>query len=297
MEPKRRRPNEQAAGTALAFAAALLWSTNAPLIKSIDLDSTLVAGLRALIAGVVLLPFLQPKKIKWSLPVFAMMALFTLQSFFIVLALKTTSAPIAVGMQYTAPVWLYLIARLRKEAVSQSHLLPLGVLMVGVAVSMCSQSDNVTLAGNLIALASGVWFALLTYTMQRTGRENPLGMVCLNNLFMAVVMLGYCALRGTLSQVAGMGASDWAIMFVLGVVQFGGGYVCYNLCLQRISASHAATITPLEMVFGPLWVALFLHEYPDVIGFIGFLIIVCGVVLEIVYTRRRERYALRQAKL
>ncbi len=297
MEQERRRPNKQAVGTALAFAAALLWSTNAPLIKSIDLDSTLVAGLRALIAGVVLLPFLQPNKIKWSLPVFAMMALFTLQSFFIVLALKTTSAPIAVGMQYTAPVWLYLIARLRKEAVSKSHLLPLGVLMVGVAVSMCSQSDNVTLAGNLIALASGVWFALLTYTMQRTGRENPLGMVCLNNLFMAVVMLGYCALRGTLSQVAGMSASDWAIMLVLGVVQFGGGYVCYNLCLQRISASHAATITPLEMVFGPLWVALFLHEYPDVIGFIGFLIIVCGVVLEIVYTRRRERYALRQAKL
>lgn len=297
MEQERRRPNEQAIGTALAFVAALLWSTNAPLIKSIDLDSTLVAGLRALIAGVVLLPFLQPNKIKWSLPVFAMMALFTLQSFFIVLALKTTSAPIAVGMQYTAPVWLYLIARLRKEAVSKSHLLPLGVLMVGVAVSMCSQSDNVTLAGNLIALASGVWFALLTYTMQRTGRENPLGMVCLNNLFMAVVMLGYCALRGTLSQVAEMSASDWAIMLVLGVVQFGGGYVCYNLCLQRISASHAATITPLEMVFGPLWVALFLHEYPDVIGFIGFLIIVCGVVLEIVYTRRRERYALRQAKL
>ncbi len=289
MKKEHSHLSRQASGTLLAFAAALLWSTNAPLIKSISLDSTLVAGLRALIAGIVLLPFLKPKQIKWGSPVLLMMVLFTLQSFFIVLALKTTSAPIAVGMQYTAPVWLYIIARFKKEPVSRAHLVPLGVLMAGVVVSMCSRSGDVTTLGNVVALISGIWFALLTRAMQHTGNSNPLGMVCINNLFMAVIMLGYCALNGTLSQIATMDTAAWGIMLVLGIFQFGGGYVCYNLCLQKISASHAATITPLEMVFGPLWVALFLHQYPDLIGFIGFLIIACGVVLEVIYTRRREK--------
>ena len=110
MEATQKKRNSQTEGTVLALMAALLWSTNAPLIKSLSLDATLVAGMRALIAGVVLLPFLRPKKIKWGLPVVSMMVFFTLQSLFIVVALQKTSAAIAVGMQYTAPVWLYPVS-------------------------------------------------------------------------------------------------------------------------------------------------------------------------------------------
>ena len=294
MEATQKKRNSQTEGTVLALMAALLWSTNAPLIKSLSLDATLVAGMRALIAGGVLLPFLRPKKIKWGLPVVSMMVFFTLQSLFIVVALQKTSAAIAVGMQYTAPVWLYLIARLRHEAVSRSHLVSLGVLTVGVAVSMCSRSGEVTLLGNIIALSTGIWFALLTLAMQRVGGENPLGTVSLNNLFMAAVLLCLCAAQGKLGALKTMRASEWVIMLILGVFQFGGGYVCYNLCLRKISGTRAAMITPLEMVFGPLWVAVFLHQYPDVIGLIGFLIIALGVVIEVVYTHRREKSMLQQ---
>lgn len=108
--------------------------------------------------------------------------------------------------------------------------------------------------------------------MQRVGGENPLGTVSLNNLFMAAVLLCLCAAQGKLGALKTMRASEWVIMLILGVFQFGGGYVCYNLCLRKISGTRAAMITPLEMVFGPLWVAVFLHQYPDVIGLIGFLI-------------------------
>ncbi len=292
MEKKAKRSG-QAAGTALALMAALLWSLNAPLIKSLEMDAYLLAGLRALIAGLALLPFLRPKRIKWGWPVLAMMVIYVLQSLFIVLAIKMTSAPIAVGMQYTAPVWLYLIAFLKKEPVSRGHLVPLGVLMAGVVISMFSRAGDVTLAGNVIALVSGIWFALLTYTMQYTGGSNPLGMVCINNLFMAAVMLAFCGAGGRLAAVRTLDAWDWILLLFLGIFQFGGGYVCYNLCLQRLSASRASMITPLEMVFGPLWVAVFLRQYPDIIGLTGFIIITAGVLLEIVYTLRREKAALR----
>ena len=96
METMQKKRNSQTEGMLLALMAALLWSTNAPLIKSLSMDATLVAGMRALIAGVVLLPFLRPKKIKWGWPMLAMMVFFTLQSLFIVIALQKTSAAIAV---------------------------------------------------------------------------------------------------------------------------------------------------------------------------------------------------------
>ena len=92
---------------ALVFIAAVLWSTNSILVKSIELPSILIGAMRALIAGVVLMPFIRLKKIKWSLKLLFMMIAFTVQSTCIVIAIKLTSPSIAVGMQFTAPIWLY----------------------------------------------------------------------------------------------------------------------------------------------------------------------------------------------
>ena len=44
---------------ALVFIAAVLWSTNSILVKSIELPSILIGAMRALIAGVVLMPFIR----------------------------------------------------------------------------------------------------------------------------------------------------------------------------------------------------------------------------------------------
>ena len=72
--------NKDAKGMALVFIAAVLWSTNSILVKSIELPSILIGAMRALIAGVVLMPFIRLKKIKWSLKLLFMMIAFTVQS-------------------------------------------------------------------------------------------------------------------------------------------------------------------------------------------------------------------------
>ena len=53
-------------GSVLVFFGALFWSLNAPLVKFLAVDALLTCGLRSLIAGVVLLPFLRPSKLRWS---------------------------------------------------------------------------------------------------------------------------------------------------------------------------------------------------------------------------------------
>ena len=46
-------------GSMLVFFGALFWSLNAPLVKFLQVDALLTCGLRSLIAGVFLLPFLR----------------------------------------------------------------------------------------------------------------------------------------------------------------------------------------------------------------------------------------------
>ena len=50
-------------------------------------------------------------------------------------------------------------------------------------------------------------------------------------------------------------------------------------------------ISPMEMVLSPVWVAVFMGEIPDIIGIIGFLVIVAGIGLEVLFTHRYEKAA------
>lgn len=49
-------------GSMLVLLGALCWSLNSPLVKYLPLDPFLICSLRSVIAGVVLLPLLRPKK-------------------------------------------------------------------------------------------------------------------------------------------------------------------------------------------------------------------------------------------
>ena len=93
----------------LVFLGAFFWSLNSPLIKFIEVDAFMTCGLRSLIAGIVLLPFLRPKKIKWNLWLVVYLIAYCGLTVSIVLALRKTSAPIAIGMQYASIIWLFLV--------------------------------------------------------------------------------------------------------------------------------------------------------------------------------------------
>ena len=282
--------NKDAKGMALVFIAAVLWSTNPILVKSIELPSILIGAMRALIAGVVLMPFIRLKKIKWSLKLLFMMIAFTVQSTCIVIAIKLTSPSIAVGMQFTAPIWLYLYSRLKGYPFYKRRVIPLAVLSAGVVISMFSKAEGVTMLGNIIALSTGVWFAIVTQLGKELGGDNPVGMTSINNLFMALVLLPlFC--RDSIPKLFDMDTVGWITLITLGVVQFGGGYVFYNLGLRYTSAAKAAMISPMEMVLSPVWVAVFMGEIPDIIGIIGFLVIVAGIGLEVLFTHRYEKAA------
>ena len=250
----------------------------------------LIGAMRALIAGIVLAPFIRPKKLKFSPKMLLMAVAFTLNSVGVVTAIKLTSAAIAVGMQFTSPIWLYIYSRIKGYPFIKRRVIPLAVLTAGVVISMFSKAEGVTLIGNLIALTTGLSFAVVTQLGKDLGGDNPVGITAINNLFMAAVILPlFC--RDSVAQLFTMDTVGWVTLLALGIVQFGGGYVFYTLGLRYTTAARASMISPMEMVLSPVWVAIFMHELPDAVGLIGFLVIIAGIALEVIFTAQYERAA------
>lgn len=282
--------NKNTLGMLLVFIAAVLWSTNSILVKNIELPSMLIGAMRALIAGIVLAPFIRPKKLKFSPKMLLMAVAFTLNSVGVVTAIKLTSAAIAVGMQFTSPIWLYIYSRVKGYPFIKRRVIPLAVLTAGVVISMFSKAEGVTLIGNLIALTTGLSFAVVTQLGKDLGGDNPVGITAINNLFMAAVILPlFC--RDSVAQLFTMDTVGWVTLLALGIEQFGGGYVFYTLGLRYTTAARASMISPMEMVLSPVWVAIFMHELPDAVGLIGFLVIIAGIALEVIFTAQYERAA------
>ncbi len=125
---------------------------------------------------------------------------------------------------------------------------------------MCSGNDSASQTGNLIALSEGIFFALMTVSAKKVAGTNPIGLTAVANLFTGILV--FLLFPGSLNGLSVMTITDWVVMLILGVVQIGAGYACYNMGIQKISAQKASVIALWEMILGPVWVALFLHEYP-----------------------------------
>ena len=277
-------------GGFLVFLGAAFWSLNSPLVKYLTLDSLLICGLRSLIAGIVLAAAIRPKQLKWNGWMAVYVCSYAGLCLSIILALGSTSAPIAIGMQYTAAIWLFLVNLLKTRRFYVQTFLPVLVIFIGVVFFMCSGGDTVSQTGNLIALTEGVLFALMTASAKKVAGTNPIGLTAVANLFTGVVT--FLFFPGTLASMAAMTVPDWVIMLALGVVQIGAGYACYNMGIQRVTAQKASVIALWEMILGPIWVALFLKEYPSPLVLTGFVIILIGMLLDAVMSGRQSKFPL-----
>ena len=266
-------------GEMIVFLGVVLWSLNAPLVKFIQVDSVLVCGMRSAIAGVALLPFLRVKKLNWSWWMALYLVSFAGLSITIIFSLRMTDSAIAVGMQYTALVWLLLADVIRGIRITHRRLISLALILAGIVIFMASGIMSGSYAGNLIALSEGVFFAGMTLSSRKAAGTNPLGLTALANAVTALIV--FVLLSPPVSSLAALSAQDWLILLILGVLQIGGGHALYNLGLQYVAPKRASIIALGEMVLGPLWVAIFLAQYPAPVVIVGLAVILIGMLLDI----------------
>ncbi|MSR48276.1 MAG: EamA/RhaT family transporter [Planctomycetes bacterium] len=287
--------------------AAALFSTGGAFIKWCDLAPLQIAGLRSLVAAIVLLliwPATRRGFTRGSL-LFGVLYATTLIAF--VTANKLTTAANAIFLQSTAPLFVLLLSPFALgEKVRRSDLVFMAALAGGLALCFGDSGAVVQstaprpLLGNAIALLSGVaWAATiigLRWFGQRAkpGQDGAASSVVVGNLtsFAAAWLIATCLSEPFFPDRAFLERETFAptlgSLLFLGVLQVGLAYYVLSRGMKSVPAVEASLLLLVEPVFSPLWAYLVHHEVPGAWTLAGGGVILVATALHAMANARRS---------
>ncbi len=268
----------------LLLAAALCWSLAGVLFKYVEWPGLAAASGRGLIAAVFLLAVTwRSLRFTWSRLQLGAAVAYAACTILFTLANKMTSAANAILLQYTAPVWIALLgAWLLGERTSRADWLTIASVLGGLGVFFYEGLQLRNLAGLVVALASGLGFAVMTILLRKQKDTSALESIILGNL------LGFLIGAPALWTAPALPASGWIALGLLGVVQLGLAYLFYAKAIKHVTALEAVLIPVLEPILNPLWVMLAVNERPSRLALLGGAIVLGAVTLRAVAALRRN---------
>jgi drug/metabolite transporter (DMT)-like permease len=276
----------KSAGLLAMAATAFLWSIAGLFIKAIDWHPFAIAGMRSLIASVVILLYLRHPRLHLSFPQLAAAVAHAVTMLLFVAANKTTTAANAIILQYLAPVLTVFIgAAWLKERARVEHVVALPVVAAGMLFMFFDELGGGKLLGNVLACLSAVTFSFYFVFMRMQKDGSPLESILLSHWLAA----GICLLISLFLPMPQVTLKALAAVAVLGVVQIGLSAILFSMAIKRVSAIQANLIAVIEPVFNPVWVFLAIGEAPGRNALIGGGMIVLAVTItSIINARRRE---------
>ncbi len=255
-------------------AAALIWSTGGLAIKLVPLEAIGVVFWRALFATLFFLVVFRPGRERWRRASIPTAIVYALMIVTFVSATKLTTAANAIFLQYTAPIYVLLLAPLLlAEPFRKADAWAIGAALGGMSLFFVGRLDGGALAGNLLGIASGLFFGLTVLLLRRDTSRDALASVLLGNLLATLLSLPFA--WGKLS-VDGKGL---ALVAYLGIVQMGISYWLFVKGLAHVAAAEASLIGMLEPLFNPVWAFLGLGERPSGWALLGGAIVLVAVAL------------------
>jgi len=163
--------------------AAILWSTGGLFIKLAPMPALAVACGRSLIAALFYLAVLRPnlRAARWTTA-----AAFAACIVTFVAATKLTTAANAIFLQYTGPAYVLILSPfLLDEPFRPIDAVCVALSLAGMSLFFVGKVEAGQTVGNLLAIASGVFFALAVVLLRRdakSGSGDALPSTALGNL-------------------------------------------------------------------------------------------------------------------
>ena len=281
MQNERRRSR---LAVLCVVAASVCFSTGGLFMKLIPWSALAINGARNLIGAVVVGLFLlltRHKPVMNKTVAVGALSLMGVTTTF-ALANKMTTAANAIVLQFTAPVFVILLmAVLYRQRPKRADVLTCAAVLLGVVLFFVDGIRAGNLAGNAVAVISGICYAGVF--MMNTGKgADAISSSFWGQLISGVVLTPLCFRETDFS------APVLLAVLALGVFQVGGAYILFSLGIRHTPAVSASLITGLEPVLNPLWVALFYGETFTALSAVGAVIVVGSIVLYNVWNARQE---------
>ena len=283
-------PDRRTSASPLLFvlAAAFLWSTGGLFIKWTSISGLELSCFRAFFALLTVALVTRHEGFGVNVVTGVAALLYAVLVILFVMATKETTAANAIFLQYTAPVYLLILEPVvYKEKFRGRDLVTVLVCIGGMALFFVGQLRPQDVAGNVMALASGLCFAVYFLLLRHPkAREvNRASSVIYGNLLCVLI-----AAPWGLAALSRVGAHDLMSVVYLGVVQLGISYALFTVGMTRgVRSVDAGIICYIEPVLNPVWVFLVLGERPSRWALLGGAIIIVAVIIHMLLDARFKR--------
>ena len=238
------------------LAAAVLWSTGGAAMKLTKLSGWQIGAGRSLVAAAFLFVAFRGARARPTPRLLAAAATYAGTVVLFSLANKLTTSANAIFIQDTAPLWVVLLSPLLlHDRPTRGELLSIPVYGLGLGLFFLDELSPGQLAGNFVALASGVCFALCIIALRRIG-DQAVAAIAWGNVLAAAVALPMW------STGPAPAPADLAILLYLGIFQLSARPTPFARGVQHTPAVEASLLCLLEPVLNPIWTFFLAGERP-----------------------------------
>ena len=270
------------------LAAAILWSTGGLFIKWVKLSGLALSCWRSFFAVLTVAFFTRHEGFRLNSVTAVASVLYAVLLILFVLATKETTAGNAIFLQYTAPVYLLVLEPVvYKEKFRSRDLITVLICLGGMALFFVGQLRPQDVAGNLMALASGLCFAIYFLLLRhpRSREVNRASSVIYGNALAVLITAPW-----GVAAFDSITRHDLAGVVYLGVVQLGISYILFTTGMSHgVRSLDAGIVCYAEPLLNPVWVFLILGERPSSWALLGGAIIVAAVVCHMLLEHRFSR--------
>ena len=256
-------------------AAAILWSTGGVLIKLIPWNAMIISGGRSALAVGVMLLYMRVSGAKLRFNRYSVSSglLMTGLMFSFVISNKLTTAANAIVLEYTSPVLILVFsAAFLKQKFRTPDLIAVVAVFFGISLFFFDRLTPGHLAGNCVALLSGVFCAAGYIICGRADTDSRLSGILFSHVATAAVGLPFAAVFPP--KITAVSVLS---MLALGVFQIGVSYIFYALALRNCPPLACSLIGAVEPLLNPVWVFLLDGEAPGAFALLGGAIVLVSV--------------------
>ena len=283
-------------GPIYLVAAAILWSMAGVLTKFIPWSATSVACLRGLIAAMVQMAYSRTWKIKLTKPIILTAVCYLGETLLFTFANKMTSAGSAIVLQNTSPLYIMLMGLIvLKQKPSKLDCCVGVVIFSGILLSMIDTfrggelPGSNPMLGNLLALASGVFYAGIFFTSRLPGADSLQSTILGNLMYVFFIPLLFADQAIMNPASTGVPAwQPWLAIFFMGSCQLGLSWICFSRGIKTTPSLQASFITMIEPVLNPILALILLGEAMGTLSVIGSALVIVTIVVHNVLTAKKE---------
>lgn len=269
--------NQHTLGILAVLLGATVWSTGGLCIKLLPYDPYTILFYRSIFAALTFLAFFRQRALVMTPLVGTVGLLYAGLAICFVVATKTTTAANAVLLQYTAPIYVFLLEPvLFKFKLTKLHIITVIVCFLGMLLFFAEDLGGGSLQGNLIALLSGLLLAIMMIAQRFNRTDHYDAGLFWGNIFIALICLPWFL------QSATPTLEHWTLFFILGVIQIGIGYMLFNYGLKRTLAIESVLLAMMEPILNPVWVFIGYGEKPGIWAIMGGLLILGMLAVQVI---------------